>query len=62
MVMPAPGAVWPAMVTSPCGMWTSPLIVPETRKTMMRGPGWLSAHCRLPTTAPEAESVVTRST
>ena len=48
MVMPAPGAVWPAMVMSGSVMSKSPLMTPLTSKTTMRGPAVRSASSRLP--------------
>ncbi len=60
MVIPAPGAVCPAMVTSPFLITTSPRMAPLTANTMIRGPGRSSAACRLP--APSGASVVTRTT
>src|SRR5689334_6747879 len=48
--MPSPGAVWPAIVTSAFRTVSRErsLIVPETRKTMVRGPEAVTAARRLP--------------
>ena len=48
MVMPAPGAVWPAMVMSEFSMVTVLLITPLTSKTTIRGPAAAHASCSEP--------------
>ena len=60
MVMPAPGAVWPAIVMFGPVIRTLPRITPLTSKTTMRGPSCRQAHCSEP--GPEGFRFVTLMT
>jgi len=48
MVIPSPGAVWPARVRSPSVMVTWPRMTPLTSKTTMRGPFHLAGGLKAP--------------